>query len=466
MVRTVRVPPFVVLLVAACHAQTRTPAVEGLDGLTAPLLPSPLMRLGLKGQVDGAPALVEFDVTSPMTFVSTGCTEGSFDGLGAAEFVPLRGAPHQVQLVRSPELRVEGRRVSLAAVALFEDRECSLMLGSDALTGLAFTADPVTRSIHFEKSRSVSEWQAFTYAGMTKQVVALTRAPKFNWPLLAVRLRQGPLTTTSTFALSTVGTFSSVHEAPMRQAGFQLLQPPGPDVKEKAAGAVTIDSLEVTPDEPIDVGALRVSHDTEANDHGITGVLGADVWGQFVIALDLTAGVMLLQRPVFDAREKTCTKATSATQEACFAINTRSEKEGLLTTVAIHRPVVEGLRVWLELDGVDRSLCRVAISVPALSKPFTTQHRLPWSRLAKSLPACEALLKRATGAHFGLIEEGAATECPGVCVTVSDTRSGRISCECQPGPAGFSVEQLSVMQAAAKHRVPPEVLLEEPKDPE
>ncbi len=439
------------LAFTGCHRQVR-PAREGLAGLTVPLVSAPGVRLQVTGRAAEMPALITFDVAAPLTMVSRGCFSSDPDSTGAALWSAPHRGPQPVSIVEAPEVLIADRALHLTRVALSDEKTCTVAVGADVLLAHSLTIDPFSRTVHFDTSRPLTEWQTRAHAQPEGELVTLQRDPKFDWPLLPVRLTQGAHALTVTLALKTDEPFTVVSAAAVKAS--ELTELPGE--------VVLVSGLELTPGRPMQVTAVKTSTSVDAP--GLAGDLGADVWSHTVTSLDLAAGVLWLQHSQVTADGR-CGAAGHESGEACFSLQQQRFSEGLQVTLGVRRPIREQLRVWLELEGPEAAMCRVSIAFAPQPAGASASHVLPWPRLTKSLPVCHAALAHLQSVRLGLMEEGAAATCPGTCAEVHDLSTGRVSCECQPGPAGLSAEQLEVLVHLPSHGAPVDAEPEEPKDP-
>jgi hypothetical protein len=442
-------------------------------GQTLPLLTSPSLRLIVTGALAGKPVAVALDVSRPLSTAAAACfgaTPPKPEGTVRAP--EPSGAMRDWSMVALPALRLGDVTLPRRAVGLTGERTCSVTLGLDVLSPYALTVDPVRREVSFSPSRPRDAYAAeLAAAGPSASVetvlVELTREPSGDWPLLAARLTQGEARMTGPFVLGSREPFSRLAPKSAEAEGLRPL--------ETQAGlpprAFEVDAVEVT--RGVGVGPLVVEAGTWSA-VATLGRLGPDVWGRFRATLDVQGQVLVLQRPLVvgpEARQQ-CARpgAEGFSEEACYALHTRTEAGGALAlTAAVFRDLPEGGRLHLEPLGAEgkrlETMCRVGFVLAPGGRGVTTQHRVPWASLAQSVPECHAELMGAKGYALALFEEGALPECNGrTCVFVQDLRTRRTACECQPTPLGEGV--VAGPRRPAPSRAPPPGERElEPEDP-
>jgi len=466
------------LAFASCHRDPAPPAVDTLAGLTLPLKPGPGLRLLLDGFVGDRPADVQLDVTTPMTFVTPACLDEPRVGAKVAIDDPL-GPTETFPVTRVEGLTLGGVRFRTFEAALAGGKGCVVVLGLDLLGGLALDVSPARREVSLRPSQSRAQWEAEVQAkGLEAQLLALTKDPTHDWPLLPVRLTQGPRLVTFSVVLSSRDARSRIFESAVKEAALRsgqgLLEglplPPGVSLPKQLAqlSGVAFEKLELSPGFGVVDGLIEV--EPGAPPHGIAGLLGADVWGRFDAAIDLQAGLLVLRRPrLFTSGARaTCERAGAASEDACFELETRRDaRRTLVATATIWRPLPEGARLVLEGPAATGARCRVGFTFPPGDRGRSTQHAFPWARLVQSMPECAASLASAESLSFGLYEEEPLKECPGLCAFAQDLQTGRISCECQPGPAGLDgVSEHQVLELFRRAMKAQDVERErEPADP-
>jgi hypothetical protein len=336
------------------------------------------------------------------------------------------------------------------AAGLIDGKGCLLVLGGDALTGLALEVSAGARTVTFRASAGAAAWLATVPPGDEVQALALTREPRHDWPLLAVRVTQGPAHFTGPLLFSAREPRSRLYEAPAREAGLrpglELLRGlPLPDglalpAELEALRGFAVDEVELAPG--FGVSGLALGLEAGAAPHAPLGVLGADVWGRFDAIIDLPANVVVLHRPraLSGGERAQCDRGGAPSQEACFELHSRRVEAGLEVALVVWRALPAGAHVTFDLTGVEQPGCKVGVTFPPTDRGRGSSHLLPWSRLRELLPSCGEALSRATGVTPGLLEDGPLPGCPGVCAFAEDLQDGRLTCECQATPHALDEE--------------------------
>ena len=433
-----------------------------LDGLEASLLPEPQVRAAVSGEVQGVSAEVRFDYAEPLTTVTRGCfPKGEFIDSGETVSVPTpSGEPQALSLVQLRGVVIATRRAGgVRAGLIAEQTRCALTLGSDVLQPYAVTIDPSTRKLRVEKSKPREAYvelvssQKAQEGGEELHLLDVSKEPNADWPLIAIRARQGEGQVMGAFILSLVEPQSAVVGEVAAEAGLSphseflddLPLPVGVKLPEKLAGRVfPLDGLELSPGFGLKHVALHFIESWKKP--AALGVIGSDVWGRFRMTLDPNAGVLLLRRPrVFaSGTRQQCAgrEPGKISEEACFELGGDAQPRGVEAIVTLWRDAPVGARVYLELlDATGaplRSECQVGVTFSQSDRGSSARHRLPWSGLEKSFPACAADFLEAKSVAFGLYEDGPLAECPGQCGFVHQTTTGRVSCECQSTLANIS----------------------------
>lgn len=466
-----------VLLFVACHRAVGPGGIETLEGLTLPLASSPALRLVVSGTVDDIPAEITFDPAQPVTFITSKCVPNPT--LTARVTVPDPFGPDET----FPLTNLEGLRIGSALfrglqAAVASGKTCVVVLGAPELRGLAIELNPALREVHFRHTQSRERWSTDAEAsGDDVQVLPITREPRFDWPLLPVRLRQGPKRLDATMLLSLRDAKSRVYDQTARAAGLrpglELLEglplPDGvtlpPELSQLRGYAW--DALELAPGFGLTDGSLEIEQGQPP--HAAQGMLGADVWGRFSMTLDLGSDVLVLRRPrIFVSGSRAqCARGGVSTEEACFEVHSQISDGGVDVTATVWRPLPEGARLSLDLTG-GTGACHVGVTFSPGDRGRSTQHHFPWARLGDSIPRCGDAFVGVTDATPGLLEDGPMPECPGVCAWARDSFSGRMSCECQPGAraAGGEAEKrlLELFKRALDSLKPKKEV--EPSDPD
>lgn len=440
-----------VLLIVGCARGSGPVAERSLIGLDAPLIPGPGLRLAVAGQLAERPVEVLIDLSASMTVVTTGCLEAPMVSATRVKVVDPMGSDEVYQITRLVGLTVAGRRLVPFEAGLTEGAPCMVVLGTDRLENTALEIDPSRRVVRFVPAQPKDAWlaRAETLAGEV-QVLELTKDPQHDWPLLPVRLHQGQHAFTGAFLLSTRDRSSRIFDGLAKASELkvtselldQLELPPNVELPAELAvfQGLIIDQVELAPG----VGAQNVSFSVAPGDPplGVAGLIAADIWGRFETAIDLGAGVLLLHRPRLIAagdRFRCARKDDGLSEDACFELHQAKTGQALSVTTTIWRPLRDGGRVYLDFPGVTPA-CRVGLTFDAGDRGRTTQHLFPWARLFETMKPCAEALASAPQASLGLFEDSPLAECPGICAFAQDLRTGRVSCECQPGPLGLSPE--------------------------
>lgn len=411
------------LLLGACHRRVPGADPVALAGLTLPLRPSPGVALAVSGAIGELPAEVRFDVGAPLGFVTAGCLDGP-PARGLARIDSALGPSESFPVVEVRDLQLGGVRLRAFDAAVADGPGCVVALGDNVLRGLALDVRVARRELTLRASQSAEAWEReVREAGVEAQLVRLTREPTHDWPLLPIRLTRAGRALTATVLLATRERQSWLFSEVTRGAG---LSAPG-------ARAVGFDGLELTAGVGVGPGALRLEAGAPLGP--ASGVVASDVWGRFDAAIDVGAGLLVLCRPrLLTAGERaSCGPDGAASEAACFELQTARDEGGAwLATATVWRPLPVGAQLFLEVEGVAAARCRVGFSFPPGGRGRSTQHALPWPRLTQALPECADALFRAQGLSFGLYQDGAMAECPGLCAFAHDLETGRVTCECQP----------------------------------
>lgn len=465
------------LLLQGCHRVTGTSGVDSLAGLTLPLASSPALRLVVQGAVQEFDADISFDPSQPVSFVTSKCVPDP--ALFARVTVPDAFGPDETfPLTRVVGLRLGPTRFRTFEAAVASGKSCVVVLGAPELQELAIEVSPVTRTVRFRPSQSREQWAAEAQAsGDDAQVLALTKEPRFDWPLLPVRLRQGPTAFDATMLLSLREPRSRVFDSAARagglRPGLELLRglplPEGLELPPELAQlqGYAWDALEFAPGFGLAVGSLEI--EPGAPPHAVQGLIGADAWGRFLTAYDVGSSTLVLRRPrVFvSGSSARCERGGSISEEACFELHATPVPDGVDITGTVWRPLPQGAQLSLDLVG-GTGACHVGLSFSAGDRGRSTQHHFPWKKLGESLPGCADAFQGVTAVNLGLLEESPLPQCPGVCGWARDALSGRLACECQPGvrTADGEAEQrlLELFKRALEEQGPPPE--EEPKDPD
>ncbi|QRN95223.1 hypothetical protein JRI60_40095 [Archangium violaceum] len=472
------------LVLAGCHRGAAGPAAPERPGSladqTLPLLPSPHLRLVVEGHLNGRPVPVVLDVSRALSAVSEGCWDEKMPPppiMGNARVPDVYAGPGGLRdwpLVRVPGLRVGSVPLGPRGMGLTGERTCSVTLGADVLSAYAFTVDPLRREVTFEKSRPRAEYLAQAAApgaDPAEEVyrLELTRDPVGDWPLIAARVTQEEAALTGPYVLSTREPFSRLAMGAAEAQGIQPLE----TAANLPPRAYVVDAVELSSD--VGVKPLVMEAGVGWRNPTTLGRIGPDVWGHFRTTVDVQGDTLVLRRPrvqVVEDRQR-CARsgapnAEELREESCFGLHVRRGAEGrTAVTGAVFRDLPEGGRVHLEPLGEDGKPlpldCKVGFSFAPTSRGATTQHLVPWPRLAQSMPECSEALKSVRGYTLALFEEGQLQECPNACIFVHQPSTGRTVCECQPTPLG---DTMAVPRRSNTPKPPTQKEREqEPEDP-
>ncbi len=462
----------ILCVLAGCHrGAAPTPEQDSFAGQTLPLLSTPALRLSVPGRLGGKPVPVLLDVARPLSLVSTGCFGGNPPPPEGKVRAPEPNGMREWAMIPLPGLSVGEVPLPGLSAGLTGEKVCAVTLGADVLSPYAITVDPLRREVSFTRSRTREDYTVELTApgtdpSLETHLLELNREPTGDWPLLAARVTQGEASLTGPFVLATRDSFSRLAPGLAQARGLRPL--------ETAAGlpprAILVEAVEVAVG--IGVGPLAIEMGGWASPSSL-GRVGPDVWGHFRTTVDVQAGVLLLRRPrvLASGRRQRCARPGTEgfDEESCYALHTRRDPDGpLALSVAVYRDLPEGGRLHLEPLGEDGTPlptgCRVGFTFMPTSRGATTQHRIPWPSLARSMPECHAALSSVSGYALALFEEESLPECPLTCAFVHETRTRRTQCECQPTPLGEGVGAAVRKPAPARAPLPEERELE-PEDP-
>ena len=431
------------LVLAGCHHAVRADAVQSLVGITAPLESSPALRLVVPITVDGVEGQLTVDPSQPVSFVSAACVRAP-DVVARVTVPDAFGPDETYPLTRVAGLVINGTPFRQFDAALAAGEKCVVVLGATDLADVAIEVNPAQRTVRFLSTQPRAKWLEFAEkSGDDAQLLSVTREPRTDWPLLTVRLRQGLQSLDATMLLSLRESRSVLYETAGRSAGLrpglELLKglplPDGvtlpPELSQLKGFA--FDSLEFASGFGLREGSLEVEQG--APPHTPQGLIGADVWGRFVMTYDVREGVLLLRRPrvLSSGTTSRCERDGKTSGEACFEFNTTVTPGELQVIATVWSPLPDGARVSLDLTGGSGG-CRVGVTFAPGDRGRSTQHRFPWAKLKESVPGCsERAFTGLTAVAPGVLEESPLPECPGVCAFAQDAVSNRLSCECQPG---------------------------------
>jgi hypothetical protein len=488
--RSLRIAAVITSLgLAACARQLGPRGTRDLEGLTVPLRSSPALRLVAEAAVEGTRGEVAFDVASPLSRITTGCFADLPASAGTVRVPRPDGDTDTLSEVTVSGLTFGGLRYDHFTAGLTRSERCIVVLGNDVLLKWALKVDVAHRTLTFLRSQSREHWKQAALAppseraGYESHLLELTRDPRTDWPLLAVKVKQGLAEVVGPFVLSTSEPQSQVAEEAAREAGlksgFELLQgielPDGVSVPPELESfkGITYDSVELSPGVGVREGAMKPLGRGARPQPAALGVLGCDLWGRFDAVIDVAAGVLLLQRPrvLASGSHHRCERAGKLDEEACFELEVAEGRGALLATGTVWRALPEGGRLHLDFSSPNGKLsapCRMGFTFSPTDRGDNTQHELPWEELEQVMPACARALKGATRIELSMFEDGSLPECPGTCAFAQDLRTGKVSCECQPQVAGVASDSerrfLRIYKELLEKKgvLPPEL---EPEDP-
>lgn len=399
------------LALQGCHqVAAGPPGVESLSGLTLPLASSPALRLMVEGAVQDVEAEISFDPSQPVSFVTSRCVADP--RFVARVSVPDAFGPDETfPVTRVAGLRLGATRFRTFEAAIAAGKSCVVVLGQPELKELAVEVNPVERTVRFRPSQSKEQWAAEAEAsGEDAQVLNLTKDPRTDWPLLPVRVRQGPTTVDLTMLVSLREPRSRVFgdwaRAAGLKAGLELLAglelPPGVELPSELSQlrGYSVDTLEFAPGFGLQVSSLE--SEAGAPPHAVQGLIGADAWSRFFMAYDVGSSVLVLRRPrVFvSGTHARCERGGVTSEEACFELSAAPVADGLDITAAVWRPLPQGAQLSLDLTG-GTGTCRLGFTFSAGDRGRTTHHHFPWKKLGESIPACADAFKGVTGVTPG-----------------------------------------------------------------
>ncbi len=442
MPRVPRLLVISVLILAGCHRVMAGAPVDSLVGLTLPLAPSPALRVVIPAEVDGAPAELTLDPSQPVSFISASCSASA--PVIAAVTVPDAFGPDETYpLARVTGLTLGGVRFRPFEAALASGKSCVVVLGERELRDVAIEVNPALRTVRFRATQRRDAWvKEAADSGEDAQVLTVTKEPRTDWPLLTVRVRQGSNTFDATMLFSLRESRSLLFEDAARASGLrpglELLKglplPDGVELPRELSQlkGFAFDALEFASGFGLVDGSLEV--EKGAPPHTAQGLVGADVWGRFVMTYDVREGVLSLRRPrVFTSGSRSkCERNGVTSGEACFELHSEVSDGSLSVTTTVWSPLPDGARLSLDLVGGSGG-CRVGVTFSPGDRGRSTHHRFPWAKLRESVAGCADAFIGVTAVEPGVLEESPMPECPGVCGFAQDALTGRLSCECQPG---------------------------------
>jgi hypothetical protein len=423
------------LLVLSCARNLGGPPVDDLTGLTVPLVRTPGVQLAIAGWVGDTEAEVLLDTASSITITTEGCflARAELMRREVSQATP-EGGREQLPTAWLSGLRLGRLTYKPIEVGLVRGTRCAVALGAYVLGPYALEVDVTRREVKFAAPRKKSEYAqlaASRWQGAEAVVLELSKEPRHDWPLVAVRLTRGGQSLTVPFVVSTREPVSVLSEAAAAENGFLPLS-------DKVFG---FDLLELSPGVAVREALLRGK---SWKGEVARGLLGADVLGRFHFVLDVAAGVLVLHRPrvVASADRVQCQLEGNLDEESCFQIDLQKVKGGFSTSVGVWKALPQGGTLHLDLIGPNGERqtgnCALGFAFSPTDRGATTQHDWPWPRLTAKVPACAEALKGAVKLEPGLFEEAPLAECPGNCAFALDTHSRRLTCECAADPFGQS----------------------------
>lgn len=434
------------LLGAACARGVGGPTVDDLTGLTLPLVRTPGVQLAVPGKVDEIDAEVLLDSASPITISTEGCFAARAELTRREVSQPLpEGGAEQLPTARLSGLQLGGLRYRPIEVGLVRGTRCAVALGTDVLGPYALEVDVSRREVKFSAPRPRAEYArlaASRWAGAEAVLLELTKEPRHDWPLVAVRLLRGGQSLTVPFVVSTREPVSVLSDEAGDATGLKPLT-------DRVWG---FDALELSPGVQVKEVLLK---GRPWKGQLAKGLLGADILGRFHFVLDVPAGVLVLHRPrvVASADRVQCQLGGALDEESCFELDLHKVQGGFSTSVGVWKALPRGGTLHLDLIGPGgerlTSACALGFAFSPTDRGATTQHDFPWPRLKSKVPACAEALKGAERLRPGLFEEAPLAECPGNCAFALDTHTRRLTCECAADPFGQSPLLMQALRQGA-----------------
>jgi hypothetical protein len=450
---------FLGLLVFASCASVATGkrAVVNLDGLTLPLISSPGFHLEVSGLANSKPARVTFDVSSPVSFATKACLANR-DMKAQLTLADPFGPDESYDLASLGELMLGDRSLTGLLVGVVAGTQCRVILGRDALA---------KRSMHISAARrEVSFTQGFTKPTPANDdthrvTIPLTFDPKYDWPLLAVQMRQAQTETTLVMLLSTNERRTRLFEVTAREHNLQL----GPEMFEKSEAAlreemkkrrtIPYESLALAPGFEVNTGTAEI--ESGSSPHAIAGVLGLDVLSRFRVTIDLNLGQLILERPKTNGR--TCVLNEKESADNCFEIHARKMGAENSVVITSWKPLPTGATFFINgpSDG-----CRMGVSFSPSDVGISHQLVIPTPKLP------DECTQNAISAQMNLLMmlDEPVAQCDGTCSFFQKTHDRRLYCVCQPSLSGLSADAELEMLKALRKKIREELKIEEPPDPD
>jgi hypothetical protein len=431
------------IALSCCVRSAGGPPTDDLTGLTLPLIRSPGVQLAVPGMVDDIAAEVLLDSASPITVSTEGCFSARAELTAREVTQPTPdGSNEKLPTARLSGLRLGNVRYKTLEVGLVRGTTCGIALGADVLGPYAMEVDVSRREVKFAAARPRSEYgqlAATRWQNSETVVLELTREPRQDWPMVAVRLMRGGKSVTVPFVVSTREPVSVISDVTAAQAGFKPLG-------EKVWG---FDALELSPGVEVKEALLRGK---PWKGQSAQGLLGADILGRFHFVLDVPAGVLVLHRPrvVASVDRVQCDLGGALAEESCFEIDLQKVEGGFVTSVGVWKALPVGGTLHLDLIGPggerQTGACSLGFAFSPTDRGTTTLHDWPWPRLKSKVPACARALEGAVKLQPGLFEETPFPDCPGNCAFAVDAVSQRFTCECAADPLGQSPKLVQALR--------------------
>lgn len=434
------------LVLTGCPREAGPAPTDDLLSLKVPLTPGPV-RLMTPGFVGSVPADVFFDVGSPLSTATTGCFEDGPRVEGQVESRFPDGTTRQLPELVLRGLQFGGLRYVPVKVAVEDGKDCDVVLGVNVLQPWALKLDLAHRELTFLRSATRADYEARALdqsaGGWETHQLELTRDPSGDWPMLAVRLKQGGELLTAPFVLSTREAVTKVSGPAVHSAGLKVGRElfdglPVPDgvtlpPSMGVTDVVVTDGLELAPGFGVTLHPLKL--DEKWQGKTAAGVLGGDVWGRFDAVIDVQAQVLWLKRPrvMQSGAVQRCVRGDITGEEGCYELVARGTPQGLEAAVTLWRALPSGGRLYLDVPVEPAPPCKIGFSFSAADRGSSAHFLFPWGRLRESMPECAAALAGAKTASFALYEDGPLGQCPGTCGFAEDPLTHRISCACEAG---------------------------------
>jgi hypothetical protein len=224
-VRLVAGTAALVLCLTGCPRETGPAPTDDLTNVSVPLAPGPV-RLMTAGFVGDVPAEVFFDVGAPLSTVTSGCFPDGPPIDGRVETRFPDGSTRALPETKLRAVKFGGVRYGPLKAGVEEAKDCEVVLGVNALTPWALKLDLAQRQLTFLRSATRTDYQARALdqsaGGWETHQLELTRDPAGDWPMLAVRVKQGEQMLTAPFVLSTREAVTKVSAEAVRGSGLRV----------------------------------------------------------------------------------------------------------------------------------------------------------------------------------------------------------------------------------------------------